>query len=356
MDYSCHTYFSDNVYEVIINLRLAASSCSTEVVDKNLVFDWNAVENELKNISECDDILENSWEWYRDKITILWGIMLSVDKNFRKSSDLEKKKMFELSSWVFNFDEFKDIYDKLTTTRDSELLFCLLKLTSYLDRALGDVYKTTCEHVPFLLKDMLASNILTEVFGKTPMKFLQLLIGTVRGLNLRNIAWHGFFSPGELHQSIISTLFIVIASLGMSLKSFERRPTIKYDTLKTYSQCLIQFLGTIDFDKTKFMNTVKICPFISRNHWLYWEYASDLYIQGCFGDSLILLMPLKEFFLRSIFCFANNCSERVLTAESTAFYVTIDDILAPTVGSAENKLEHTLGPKMLEMLLDLYIY
>lgn len=43
-------------------------------------------------------------------------------------------------------------------------------------------------------------------------------------------------------------------------------------------------------------------------------------------------MPIKESFLRSIFCFANDCSERTLTAESTAFYITIDDILAPKVG------------------------
>lgn len=45
------TYLSDNVHEVIINLRLAASSCETKVVDNNLVFDWNLINNELKNIS-----------------------------------------------------------------------------------------------------------------------------------------------------------------------------------------------------------------------------------------------------------------------------------------------------------------
>lgn len=65
--------------------------------------------------------------------------MLSADKYFTNSSDSERKKMFELSSWIFNFDEIKDLYDKFITMRDTELLFCVLKLTSYLDRALGDV-------------------------------------------------------------------------------------------------------------------------------------------------------------------------------------------------------------------------
>ncbi|XP_014289426.1 endoplasmic reticulum membrane-associated RNA degradation protein [Halyomorpha halys] len=356
MDDTLPTYLSDNVYEAIINLRLSDYACNNEVVDENLILDWNAIDNELNNISESSDILDNSWEWYRDKVTILWGIMLSVDKHFKKSSESVRKRIFELSSWVFNFPEVEDIYNKFMTCCDSELLFCVLKLTSYLDRALGDVYKTTCEHVPFLLKDMLASSVLIEAFGIVSMKFLQLLLGTVRGLNLRNVAWHGFFSPGELHQSIISTMFLTIASLGISIKSFERRPTIKHETLKSYSQCLKQYFEGIDFDKTKFMNTLHICPFISTNHWAYWNYASDLYIQGCYGDCLILLMPLTEAFLRSIFCFANDCSERVLTAESTAFYITMDDVLAPTVGSQENRLKHAVGPKILEMLLDLYIY
>lgn len=47
--------------------------------------------------------------------------------------------------------------------------------------------------------------------------FTQLILGCPRGLNLRNIVWHGFTSPGELHPHLISGLVVLFASLGQML-------------------------------------------------------------------------------------------------------------------------------------------
>jgi len=61
--------------------------------------------------------------------------------------------------------------------------------------------------------------------------------------------------------------------------------------------------------------------------------------------------------LRSIFCLANGCLERVLTAESTSFYTTLDEILAENIGDTQtNKLRAVLGDSIIEMLQDIFVH
>jgi hypothetical protein len=61
--------------------------------------------------------------------------------------------------------------------------------------------------------------------------------------------------------------------------------------------------------------------------------------------------------LRSIFCWANGCPERVLTAESTSLYTTLDEILAENINDTEtNKVRAVLGDCLIEMLQDIFMH
>ncbi|PNF14215.1 hypothetical protein B7P43_G12221 [Cryptotermes secundus] len=76
-----------------------------------------------------------------------------------------------------------------------------------------------------------------------------------------------------------------------------------------------------------------------------------------YGQCLMLLLPQMEQVLRSIFCWANGCPERVLTAESTSFYTTLEEILAENITDMKtNKVRAVLGDCLIEMLQDIFVH
>ncbi len=77
----------------------------------------------------------------------------------------------------------------------------LLLLASTLERLLGDIFLVCSDETvicPSLLKDLLKTQELRNVLGDSFMSCLEVFIGSPHGLNLRNLAWHGFLSEGEL--------------------------------------------------------------------------------------------------------------------------------------------------------------
>lgn len=61
--------------------------------------------------------------------------------------------------------------------------------------------------------------------------------------------------------------------------------------------------------------------------------------------------------LRSIFCWANSCPERVLTAESTSLYTTLEEVLAENITDMKtNKVRALLGDCVIEMLQDIFVH
>jgi len=57
---------------------------------------------------------------------------------------------------------------------------------------------SSASQCPTLLKDLLATQELKEVFGATVVSLLHILIGPPSSLNLRNVLWHGFAAPAEV--------------------------------------------------------------------------------------------------------------------------------------------------------------
>ena len=58
------------------------------------------------------------------------------------------------------------------------------------------------------------------------------------GLNLRNLVWHGFPSPGEISPALVSSMIVLMFSIGEALISskyevIEKRPNL--DLLGLYN-------------------------------------------------------------------------------------------------------------------------
>lgn len=82
----------------------------------------------------------------------------------------------------------------------------LQKSTPILERSLGNIFISVSPagtKVPSLLRDLIASEALEAAVGKGHSVLLALLFGSPKSLNIRNLLWHGFVSPGEIRDDAI---------------------------------------------------------------------------------------------------------------------------------------------------------
>ena len=102
--------------------------------------------------------------------------------------------------WTGCNNRFAHCFSLLKSSNRADHNLCLLLLTSSLEHALGDVYLSYsgASQCPSLLKDLLATCELKDVFGETVISLLHILIGPPSSLNLRNVLWHGFAAPSEV--------------------------------------------------------------------------------------------------------------------------------------------------------------
>nr|KAF6504973.1 ER membrane associated RNA degradation [Rousettus aegyptiacus] len=54
------------------------------------------------------------------------------------------------------------------------------------------------------------------------MNVLEVFVGSPRGLNLRNVLWHGFAAPHEVPAKYCSAMVLLTAGLGQLLKRYLR--------------------------------------------------------------------------------------------------------------------------------------
>lgn len=88
-----------------------------------------------------------------------------------------------------------------------------------------------------------------------------------------------------------------------------------------------------------------------------WLKCIHLYEQQKFGFFASLMLPEIEHALRRIFCTVNECSSRMLTAESSVLYTTLDEILSKYLSDGkENQLKDLLRPSTMDLLHDLFVY
>ncbi|XP_059885597.1 endoplasmic reticulum membrane-associated RNA degradation protein isoform X4 [Delphinus delphis] len=259
--------------------------------------------------------------------------------------------------WTGVPELFPEMFDALGSLQSLAISLSLMKLTSCLERALGDVYLLIRKECPFLLRDLIASEELSQVFGQSVMDVLKVFVGSPRGLNLRNVLWHGFAAPQEIPPKYCSMMILLTAGLGQLLKGYlqqtkftlAHRPFITLTSLEdliVFPDVTYEVLSVLE-------EVMKKSTFILKIMLPYWEVALLNFKSHRFADCAILLLVQLETGLRKVFATVNKCPKRLLTAESTALYTTFDEILAKHLNDGKiNQLPLFLGEPAMEFLWD----
>ncbi|NXB11454.1 EMARD protein, partial [Cnemophilus loriae] len=241
--------------------------------------------------------------------------------------------------WTNCTEVFLEVFDVLQHTQATEVALGLMKLTSCLERALGDVYLLKGNDCPFLLRDLLASEQLADVFGQAVMNVLRVFIGSPHGLNLRNVLWHGFASPQEIPAKYCAMLLFLTAGLGQLLQTY----LLQTKCVLVHRPYVI-FISLGELDAFPDLNNeilsiaeelVKLSSFVLKIMLPFWIAALTAFKQSRYADSVILLLPQLEVGLRLLFTTTNKCPNRLLTAESSALYTTFDEMLAKHLDNEE---------------------
>eukprot|EP00058_Branchiostoma_floridae_P004587 XP_002590075.1 hypothetical protein BRAFLDRAFT_83345 [Branchiostoma floridae] len=167
---------------------------------------WEAVERALHRSSSQGSHVSD----YHTAVSRLGPVCRAVHAYLSQLSPTERRSKYSPHlTWTGYGQIFEECFDLLTPSDQTDCTLSLLQATSALERALGDVFLMQGTQCPSLLRDLLATRELTEIFGSTAMSCLHVLIGPPSSLNLRNIAWHGFLSPGELEHGLRRVFAVV---------------------------------------------------------------------------------------------------------------------------------------------------
>ncbi|XP_043923705.1 endoplasmic reticulum membrane-associated RNA degradation protein [Protopterus annectens] len=268
-----------------------------------------------------------------------------------------KEKYEVWFEWTNNTQVFLEVFDLLRSKEVTTLSLALMKLTSLLERALGDVHLLVSRECPFLLRDLLASQELAKIFGQPVMDIFRVFLGSPKSLNLRNILWHGFAAPQEIPPEYCSMLLFFSGGLGQLLSDYLERTSSELVHRPYYSFTCLEELNIFPDVNDEILSVaeelIMKSKFVLKIMLPYWNAALMAFKQHRYADCVILLLPQIETGLRLVFTSLNNCQERLLTAESTTLYTTFDEMLAKQLNNGDlNQLPLKLGDPLLEFLWD----
>nr|XP_028702783.1 endoplasmic reticulum membrane-associated RNA degradation protein isoform X9 [Macaca mulatta] len=338
------TCLSPSVYDIICNLgfQLRENCDINSIVTQNGEVCWKTI-TDCVSYTESDQGLD-----YWGSVRLLGPVCEAVHSHFLSLT----KGQFEIRyapwfQWTSFPELFPEIFDALESLQSPAISLSLMKLTSCLEQALGDVFLLIGKECPFLLRDLLASEELAQVFGQSVMNVLKVFVGSPCGLNLRNVLWHGFASPEEVPPKYCSMMMLLTAGLGQLLKSYLQKTKLtlahrsfitptNLEDLIVFPDVTYEVLSVLEEAMTK-------SAFILKIMLPYWEVALVKFKSHRFADCAILLLTQLETGLRNVFATLNRCPQRLLTAEILAKHLNDGKI---------NQLPLFLGEPAMEFLWD----
>ncbi|XP_010807074.3 endoplasmic reticulum membrane-associated RNA degradation protein isoform X5 [Bos taurus] len=344
------TCLSPSVYDMICKLGFEVrESCDiSSIVTQNGEVCW-------KKITDCMVYTESAQGLdHPESVRLLGPVCQAVHLHLSSLPEGQFEMRYAPAlQWTGVPELFPEILGALRSPESPSICLSLMKLSSCLERALGDVYLLIGKDCPFLLRDLLASEELAQVFGQPVMDVLKVFVGSPRGLNLRNVLWHGFAAPQEVPPKYCSMMVLLTAGLGQLLTGFlqqtnftlAHRPFVTLTSLED----LIVFPDVTSEVLSVLEEVMKKSTFILKIMLPYWEVALTKLKSHRFADCAILLLMQLETGLRRVFAEVNECPKRLLTAESTALYTTFDEILAKHLNDGKiNQLPLFLGEPAME--------
>ncbi|KAL6078838.1 endoplasmic reticulum membrane-associated RNA degradation protein-like isoform X5 [Balamuthia mandrillaris] len=260
------------------------------------------------------------------------------------------------------------------------------------------------------LKDLLATPQLRAVFNENQLMVMRALIATPLGLNLRNIAWHGFFSPEEVWSGFLSLIMVSTLSLWPDVHRFIRsniknnnkqkrskeeeddddeeekikeiwtkgrqrllsaeEVSVPYEKMMQRTNQRLSFFScsssssetSIDekTERDQMREIIENSFFpIHQNRQLYLSAVDAFFLEHDYHRCLVYLLPALEHSIRRVFVAVNNCPIQLLDAVMYDYYTTLDILVAETLEWSEdgskNHVCEEIGEGAMRALWDLCI-
>ena len=378
MNRNTSSYLSSSVRHL---LRLSFENCRDTSLNNQalqclrkegqvLVFEDQPIQCLLGNVI-IDDYSQRTGQWYK-------SVLRRLSPLFNYCHDMINREPFkkdivqdDFLKWLTHPALVYEAISMLQSRDDKNVANeVILSLTPMLERSLGDILFTYNKKlkIPSLLRDLINTQELFDAI-KSPilMLLLHVMIGTPQGLNLRNLAWHGFPRPGEISPILASSLIVLIFSIGEALISnkydqVEHRTSVDLLGQKGLMSKIEAIYGSIPYTVDEISDTFMHMlqpddpkgPVLQRVH--------KLLSKNKFRQALYLLIPEWECQARLLFTLVNTCPSRSLTAEDSRLYLTFDEILSKIRVDAdepskeiENLFPVTIGDPHMEYLIDCLI-
>ncbi|XP_054933744.1 endoplasmic reticulum membrane-associated RNA degradation protein-like isoform X2 [Dermacentor andersoni] len=356
MNVVAQTCLSPNVWKMICETGISGDL--DNILTEALTIDTPRFRNILDS---CEGVDHNE-TWYCRALKLLSPSIHHIKTVYAELSvDSFRVKAVELSSWTGAEEDIQDCFGWLKCDDPCGPVLAVLRITAILEHSLGDVLFGKGIQVPFLLKDILSAPQLHEVFGPELMTLLQVIVGPPQSLNLRNVVWHGFVRSEEVDSRYAYLLICIVLSLGEQMR--QRRGVDGQDiqrrkcfSLERHAVMLDDF-HDVDFSRDDFLSILESSALVLPGQMAYWQACMNLLSRALYAECLTLALPQLECVLRVLYTKVNDCSHRLLTAEMSTLYTTMDEVLAKDMESGlPNAVRVALGDPHFEMFLDIFSY
>ncbi|XP_075156933.1 endoplasmic reticulum membrane-associated RNA degradation protein-like [Haematobia irritans] len=203
-----------------------------------------------------------------------------------------------------------------------------LLLTSLLESALSNIYhtETNGRQPPHLLKDLINTNELQNVFGLELTVLLRIIMGSPKSINLRNIIWHGFPKEFEIPCYYKSFLLAMMYSLGRKIIS-NHYVIVERPLVMDFSKALASIgdeakreITNIEYIEQK-LNDIDNA--FAKDFIPYWLQLCSYYKNNENPIFIISVLPQIELLLRLHYKKINLID---VSAKLDEYYITIDTI------------------------------
>ncbi|XP_049274747.1 endoplasmic reticulum membrane-associated RNA degradation protein isoform X1 [Rhipicephalus sanguineus] len=356
MDVSTQTCLSPYVWKMICETGMSIDL--ENILTKALTIDTVR----LRSVLDLCEVMQSNEAWHSRTLEVLSPSIHHIGTVYAElSNDEFQVNAIIVSSWTGAEKDIQDCFEWLKCDDPCGPVLAILRITAILEHSLGNVLFEKGIQVPFLLKDILTAPQLHETFGPELMTLLKVIVGPPQSLNLRNVMWHGFVRPEEVDSRYAYLLICIVLSLGEQMmlrhgvdgQNMQRR---KCFSLERYATVLDDFQG-VHFSQEQFLSVLESSSLVLPGRMAYWRTCMDLLSKGLYAECLTLALPQLECVLRVLYTKVNECSHRLLTAEMSTLYTTMDEVLAKEMESGStNALRIALGDPHFEMLLDVFSY
>uniref|UniRef100_A0A131YZR5 Endoplasmic reticulum membrane-associated RNA degradation protein n=1 Tax=Rhipicephalus appendiculatus TaxID=34631 RepID=A0A131YZR5_RHIAP len=352
--------------QTCLSPRVRTMMCETGVSEdtENILTEALTIDTvRLRGVLDSCGVAESHEAWHSRALEVLSPSIHHIGTVYAGLShdEFRASSVKKLSSWTDVEKDIQDCFKFVKCDDPCGPVLVVLRITAILEHSLGNVLFGKGVQVPFLLKDILTAPQLHEAFGPELMTLLQVIVGPPQSLNLRNVTWHGFVRPEEVDSRYAYLLICIVLSLGEQMmqrhgvdgRNMQFRECF---SLERYEWVLHDFHG-LDFSRDQFLSVLESSSLVLPGRMAYWQACMDLLSKGWYPECLTLALPQLECVLRVLYAKVNDCSHRLLTAEMSTLYTTMDEVLAKEMESGStNAVREALGDVHFEMFLDIFSY